>query len=393
MAPRVTKTGKKRRRIESGYLLILSGLVFLGVAALLVIDSRDRVRGPERTAHTRPETVGSGIPAPEEDARAMASRIGTIPGADTRTLDTLVRPVLLEIALRDGQGGFLRDLERVCVDAGWKILSRGDLGDARRLRFSLGRNEPELVLVLHLPARSQSLAHKGPNRVVSEGRSNRRPRIALVLDDAGGEAALQWLFLEIPVRLNFAVIPGLPNSHSFAKRARAAGHQVLIHLPMQPRAGEKTETGSGVVQAGMSSRDIERILDRAVRSVPGAVAVNNHMGSLATADRSLMRLLMPAIRQRGLLFLDSKTHASSVAASEADRAGLPILVRDIFLDHVQKRTYIEDALRSLVREAAGKGFAIGIGHVTCMETWQVLRDELKKIAEIGVDFVGITELE
>lgn len=214
-----------------------------------------------------------------------------------------------------------------------------------------------------------------------------------MLDDAGGDAALQWLFIELPVKLNFAVIPGLANSHRFARRAKAAGHEVMIHLPMQPRDEEKQQVDRSTLASGMNARDVERILEGARRSVPDAVALNNHMGSLATADRDLMRLFMPALRKRGLLFLDSLTHASSVAGEEAARAGMPLLRRDIFLDHVQERAYIENALRSLARLAAGKGYAIGIGHVTCMETWQVLRDSLKSYTEIGVDFVGITELE
>lgn len=393
MVVKKSSIAKKRKRIEAGYVLILAGLVFLGVAALLIVDSRDGKQSAPRQVLPSIRVAGGETPVKRGELQEVVARIGTLPGVDLRALDNLIRPALMEIAVSQAQDGFLQRLTRLCTEQGWKVLSRGDLGNAGRLRYSLGRYEPELILVVNLGVRDGSENRQAQSGIVPENRSNRRPRIALVLDDAGGDLALQWLFLDLPVKLNFAVIPGLPNSHRFARRARAAGHQVLIHLPMQPRAEEKQESGVSMLRPGMTARDIERILDGAVRSVPGAVALNNHMGSLATADRALMRLLMPAIRRRGLLFLDSRTHASSVAADEAGRAGLPDLTRDIFLDHVHKRTYIEEALRALVREAAKKGYAIGIGHVTCMETWQVLRDSLKKITEIGVEFVGITELK
>jgi polysaccharide deacetylase 2 family uncharacterized protein YibQ len=389
------------RQKQRNFLLILSGSCALALAALIFLDSRfiasaSRDKdGAVLAVHMKTNQF------PNRSVDIM-QRLIDRPGLALRGYDALARPPVMEFDMTGNEAGFRSALALALSESGVRLLSWGDGGARNRLRISLGRKEPEIILLVRLVTESHvKHAHSSNTKLEVQPQPkaqaqplvSRRPRIALVLDDAGGDAALQWLFIELPVKLNFAVIPGLANSHRFAERAKAAGHEVLIHLPMQPLASEKQVWNGSMLAPGMTSREIERILDGAQRSVPGAVAMNNHMGSLATADRALMRMLMPAIKRRGLIFFDSVTHASSVAAEEAGRVGMPVLKRDIFLDHVQDPAYIENALRSLVKLAAGKDFALGIGHVTCMETWQVLRDSLKKYREIGVDFVGITELD
>ena len=57
-----------------------------------------------------------------------------------------------------------------------------------------------------------------------------------------------------------------------------------------------------------------------LETVPHAAGVNNHQGSRATADAALMAELMPALRQRGLFFIDSRTTAATVA-HDAEKRG------------------------------------------------------------------------
>jgi hypothetical protein len=75
-----------------------------------------------------------------------------------------------------------------------------------------------------------------------------------------------------------------------------------------------------------------------------------------------MAILMAELRQRGLLFLDSRTTPASIAAREAERAGVPYAERDVFIDD-------DLDLRSVLRELARaesiaryRGHAVAIGH-------------------------------
>ena len=69
-----------------------------------------------------------------------------------------------------------------------------------------------------------------------------------------------------------------------------------------------------------------QLLDAAFASVPGAMGMNNHMGSKATADPALMTDVIGYLKSHGLLFIDSRTTADTVGAriaQEHGRAGHP----------------------------------------------------------------------
>ena len=96
--------------------------------------------------------------------------------------------------------------------------------------------------------------------------------------------------------------------------------------------------------------------------VPGAVGFNNHMGSLVTADRHIMSLVMAEAKSRGLMFLDSRTTPNTVAIGAADRYALPRAARDVFLDNEIIAENIAARLAETERVARRRGGAIAIGH-------------------------------
>ena len=97
-------------------------------------------------------------------------------------------------------------------------------------------------------------------------------------------------------------------------------------------------------------------------TVPHAAGVNNHEGSRATADTALMEALMPALRARGLFFIDSRTTAATVAYDTAERSGVRAASRKVFLDDTPERAAILAQLELAARDALHDGSAIAIGH-------------------------------
>ncbi len=207
-----------------------------------------------------------------------------------------------------------------------------------------------------------------------------RGRLALIIDDAGYDLSALQPFLELPIPLAVAVLPNLPNSAEAARRVRGAGKELLLHLPMEPEGDE--DPGPGVLLTGQSAAEIERLLDAALESVPGAVGVNNHMGSKATADHAFMTGLLDALDRRGLFFVDSRTTTQTVAASEAERAGVPYLARKVFLDAVDGG--IEKSLDAAVAAAARAGSAVAIGHVQTDGLAAILRRAADGMQRSGV---------
>jgi polysaccharide deacetylase 2 family uncharacterized protein YibQ len=196
-----------------------------------------------------------------------------------------------------------------------------------------------------------------------------RGRLAFIIDDAGYDLDELQPFLELPMPLAVAVLPNLPNSTEAARRVRNAGKELLLHLPMEPEGD--ADPGPGALRTGQPAAEIERLLDAALASVPGAIGVNNHMGSKATADRAFIDGLLDALNRRGLFFIDSRTTTLTVAASEAERMGVPYLARKVFLDAIEGG--IEKSLEGAVEAAARTGSAVAIGHVQTDGLADILR--------------------
>jgi polysaccharide deacetylase 2 family uncharacterized protein YibQ len=215
-----------------------------------------------------------------------------------------------------------------------------------------------------------------------------RGRLALIIDDAGYDLSELQPFLELSLPLAVAVLPNLPQSAEAARRVRAAGKELLLHLPMEPEGGENP--GPGALLTGMSAAELENRLDAALASVPGAVGVNNHMGSKATADQALMDVVLGLLERRGLFFIDSRTTSLTVAAEEAKRLGVPYLARKVFLDAVDGG--IEGSLEAAVEAAGQDGAAVAIGHVQTKGLAAILRRASEGMEASGVRPASLSAL-
>ena len=192
-------------------------------------------------------------------------------------------------------------------------------------------------------------------------RGAKNARLVIIIDDLGHDRASADSLFGMPFPVTVSVLPHLPLSAAVAEEAYRRGDQVLLHLPMESEAdGVKPEPIE--LHAGMNSAQVENSLAGMLDTVPHAMGVNNHQGSRATADPALMAELMPALHERGLFFIDSRTTAATVAYDAAKRAGVPAASRKVFLDDTPSRDAILAQLNLAARDAQRDGFAIAIGH-------------------------------
>jgi polysaccharide deacetylase 2 family uncharacterized protein YibQ len=91
------------------------------------------------------------------------------------------------------------------------------------------------------------------------------------------------------------------------------------------------------------------------------VGVTNYMGSRFTTSPEHLRPVLSVLRDRGLMFLDSRSSGNSVAGKMAGEIGLPRALNNRFLDAVASRRDIDTRLAELERIAEATGFAVGIG--------------------------------
>ncbi len=272
----------------------------------------------------------------------------------------------------------------VRAPAGWS-------DDAARITFTPTAPDTAIVTLVVRRARRPPPEPPGfPARPIPpSSRSARpaRPRVAIVIDDLGVNRELSLRAVGMAAPVTVAVIPLLPLSTEIA-RAAAGKKEILIHVPMEPKDHEKNP-GPGVLTRSMARSDIVRVLQDELASVPGAIGINNHMGSLLTTDARAMDDILAWVSAENLLFLDSMTDAESIGASRARRIGLRVLRRDVFLDNVDEPEAIRRQFEELLELARRHGSAIGIGHPRA-NTLAVLESELPRLAGRGIDLVPVS---
>ncbi len=220
------------------------------------------------------------------------------------------------------------------------------------------------------------------------------PRIALVIDDLGNELAPAQRIAAWPRPVAGAVLPGLRWSADSARALTRGGHEVLLHLPMEPEGypNPRVRPGPGLILRSQSDAQIADTISSDLETVPGAVGVNNHMGSAATADPRVMRAVVKLLSERGLFLLDSRTTDATVAERTAAEASVPTVARRVFLDDVATADAVRAQLVQLLRRARQDGSAVAIGHPYGV-TLSVLETELPELERReGVRLVKVSEL-
>jgi polysaccharide deacetylase 2 family uncharacterized protein YibQ len=214
-------------------------------------------------------------------------------------------------------------------------------------------------------------------------------RIALVIDDLGRSVSDLETIEHLGVPLSYAVLPYEEETEQVVTELHRQNAEVLLHLPMEPANGE--DPGPGALRMGMSPEQLRQITLAALRAVPGAVGVNNHMGSGLSADERSMKTILGVLSGRGLFFLDSRTSAQSVAYKAAIRMGVPAAERQVFLDPDTRPEAIREQFHRLLGLARTRGAAVAIGHPH-PETLAVLADEVPKAKALGYEFVPVSFL-
>ncbi len=218
------------------------------------------------------------------------------------------------------------------------------------------------------------------------GASAQAGTVALIIDDLGYSTERARRALALPPPIAVAVLPRTPHAKRIARAAARAQAEVIVHLPMEAK-GE--QPGPQALRTGMAAGRFRARVRRALAAVPGAVGVNNHMGSRLTGALEPMGWLMDelAAAPQRLAFIDSRTTAGSRAAEAARVAGLATTERDVFLDHDRRPGAIERQVERWLAHARRDGCALAIAHPV-PETFAVLERML--VRADGVDRVGLT---
>jgi hypothetical protein len=218
-----------------------------------------------------------------------------------------------------------------------------------------------------------------------------RPKMAIVIDDLGGENHISKELLHWNLPITFSILPFTPHSKTLALEAHQRGKEVILHLPMEPHGYPKTKPGEGALLYEMDEEKLLRQLSKDIEAIPYIKGVSNHMGSRLMENPEKLRIILSELKRRGLFFLDNRTTPQTVGLQTAQSIGLRAMERSLFLDHSPSPEEIKEKLERLIQLSLATGKAIGIGHPH-PSTLQSIKEIIPKIQEKGIDIVPLSSL-
>lgn len=189
-----------------------------------------------------------------------------------------------------------------------------------------------------------------------------RPRVALILHGLGMDRAqTQAAIQQLPPEITLAFSPYASGLQAWVEEARAAGHEVLVQVPMEPHDYPANDPGPLALITGATTRENIERLDMVLGRANGALGVINLMGARFTASEPHMRPILEALRERGLVFVDARTAPDSVGARLASELGVARAFSDRTLDQEASRAAIDARLAEIERMALANGQALALG--------------------------------
>lgn len=218
----------------------------------------------------------------------------------------------------------------------------------------------------------------------------RQPEIALIFDDLGESLRDLREIYSLDIPLTISVIPNLRFSKNIAHIASRCGFSVLVHLPLEPANEQEYQTDKyEFITSDLSSREVISLLRRQLNSIRIAIGVNNHMGSRATENPKLMKIILRELKKRGLIFIDSRTSLKSIAYNQARKMEVVSGYNQGFLDATDSIEVIEERMKELVALAQQIGKIIVIAHPR-KNTLRFLKSRLPALRK-KVEFITIKD--
>ncbi len=218
----------------------------------------------------------------------------------------------------------------------------------------------------------------------------RKPAISIIVDDMGKRMEAGQRVLALPGPVACAFLPQARYTRSLAVTAHASGKEVMLHLPMD--SVDRRRLDPGAVTLDMTEGQFTATVQANLDSVPHAIGINNHMGSLLTRHPGHMLWLMRVMRRQApLFFVDSRTTVDTVARRVAQENGVPNSERNVFLDNHLAPGEIQYQFNRLLQLARKQGTALAIGHPH-PQTLALLEQRIPELEQQGIRLLPVSEL-
>jgi polysaccharide deacetylase 2 family uncharacterized protein YibQ len=200
-----------------------------------------------------------------------------------------------------------------------------------------------------------------PSKYAEKAAPGEKPRIAVLINGMGlSDGVTAEAIKGLPAPISVAYGAYGRNLQDWVERARGAGHEVLLQVPLEPLDYPTNDPGPHTLLTSLPPEENMKRLQWLMSRFTGYVGVTNQMGAKFETTQASLVPVLEEIKARGLLFVDDGTVKDSAGSQVAGTIGLDYAAADVQIDAVPSPDDINKALARLEAVAKEKGSAIGV---------------------------------
>ena len=210
-----------------------------------------------------------------------------------------------------------------------------------------------------------------------------KPTVSIIVGGLGiNRGRTNAAINELPPEITLSFAPTTANLQSWINKARRAGHEVLIELPMEPYDYGRERPHPQILQVAAgtetNTRRLQTLLSR-VRSYTGVM--NYQGGKFATSDTAA-RPVFDVLEKKGLAFFEDGSLSRSVFAETAALERVPFGKAGAWIDARPEGDEIANQLMILEAEALENGASLGMG-ISYPVTVDILKEWTARLESRG----------
>lgn len=216
------------------------------------------------------------------------------------------------------------------------------------------------------------------------------PRIALVVSGLGiSESATKHAIETLPPEVTLSFAPYGDNLQDWITKARQAGHEVLLELPMEPFGYPQNDPGPYTLLTSLSASENITRLQWLLSRFTGYIGVMNYQGARLVTDEKGLSPILSALKSRGLMYVDNGASNRSLVSSIAPGIGLPFIEGTRNVDPARSPDIIALSFTALEASAQSNSPAIGIASGFPV-TVDAIADWTKTLGAKGITLVPVS---
>ena len=216
------------------------------------------------------------------------------------------------------------------------------------------------------------------------------PRIALVVSGLGiSESATKHAIEVLPPEVTLSFAPYGDDLQSWIAKARQAGHEVLLELPMEPYGYPQNDPGPNTLLTSLAPSENVSRLQWLLSRFTGYIGVMNYQGARFITNQTALSPILSALKSRGLSFVDNGASTRSLVSEISPQINLPYTLGTQSVDPMRTPDVISKSFASLEDSAKGGNTAVGIASGFPV-TVDAIADWAKTLPAKGITLVPVS---